>query len=58
MASIRATERNRAMGFVAPALLWVLAFFIIPFAVMIAMSFARLDGCLQWNFMPRSDVRL
>ena len=44
MASIQTTERNRALGFVAPALLWVLAFFVVPFAVMIALSFARLDG--------------
>ncbi len=44
MASIEATEARRAAAFVAPALLWVLAFFIIPFAVMIGVSFARLEG--------------
>ncbi|PWR01207.1 spermidine/putrescine ABC transporter permease [Meridianimarinicoccus roseus] len=31
-------------GFVAPALLWTLAFFVLPFAVMGAMSLATLDG--------------
>ncbi len=44
MASIEQSERNRAAGFVAPALLWVLAFFVVPFTVMIAMSLARLEG--------------
>ena len=44
MASIEQTERNRAIGFVAPALLWVLAFFIVPFAVMATTSVARLEG--------------
>ena len=44
MASIEKTERDRAAGFVAPALIWVLAFFVLPFAVMIGMSFARLEG--------------
>ena len=31
-------------GFVAPALLWTLAFFVLPFAVMGAMSLATLEG--------------
>ncbi|MFZ1469600.1 MAG: ABC transporter permease [Paracoccaceae bacterium] len=44
MASIEAAERNRAIGFVTPALLWVLAFFVVPFAVMVGLSFARLEG--------------
>jgi spermidine/putrescine transport system permease protein len=44
MSSIATTERNRAAALVAPALLWVLAFFILPFAVMIAMSLSRLEG--------------
>ena len=44
MARIEQTERNRAIGFVTPALLWVLVFFIIPFAGMIGLSVARLEG--------------
>ena len=44
MASIERMERNRAIGFVAPAILWVLAFFVTPFAVMIVMSLSRLEG--------------
>ena len=44
MASISTAERNRAAALVAPALLWVLAFFAVPFAVMIALSLSRLEG--------------
>lgn len=38
-------------GFVAPALLWTVAFFLVPFLVMGAMSFATLEGrSLVWGF--------
>ena len=38
-------------GFVAPALLWTVAFFLIPFVVMGTMSFATLEGrSLVWGF--------
>lgn len=37
-------------GFVAPALLWTAAFFVVPFAVMGAMSLAVLEGrTLVWG---------
>lgn len=36
--------RGWGWGFVAPALLWTAAFFFVPFAIMAAMSLARLDG--------------
>jgi spermidine/putrescine transport system permease protein len=36
--SLRAADRARAAGLVAPALLWTLAFFLAPFAFMAAMS--------------------
>ena len=37
-------------GFVAPALLWTVAFFVVPFVVMGAMSLATLDGrTLVWG---------
>jgi spermidine/putrescine transport system permease protein len=39
-----AAERRRGWGFAAPALLWTVAFFVVPFAVMAAMSFATMDG--------------
>ncbi len=34
-------ERRTATALLAPALLWVLAFFLLPFAGMVALSFAR-----------------
>ncbi|MEM6480612.1 MAG: ABC transporter permease [Pseudomonadota bacterium] len=40
----------RGWGFVFPALLWTLAFFVVPFLVMGAMSLATLDGrTLVWG---------
>lgn len=58
MASIEQTERTRALGFVAPALLWVLAFFVTPFAVMAAISFARLEGRqIVQGFFPDNYIR-
>lgn len=38
------SETARGWALVAPALLWTLAFFVVPFGVMAAMSLARLDG--------------
>lgn len=44
------SERMRGWGFVAPAVLWTLAFFVVPFAVMGAMSLATLEGrTLIWG---------
>ena len=44
------TEGARGWGFVAPALVWTLAFFLVPFGVMAAMSLARLEGrALVWD---------
>ncbi|MEL6314808.1 MAG: ABC transporter permease, partial [Pseudomonadota bacterium] len=37
-------------GFVTPALLWTIAFFVVPFLVMGAMSLATLEGrTLIWG---------
>jgi spermidine/putrescine transport system permease protein len=45
-----ARERIRGWGFVAPALLWTAAFFVLPFLVMGAMSLATLEGrTLIWG---------
>lgn len=38
------SDKAGGWGFVAPALLWTAAFFLVPFAIMAAMSLARLDG--------------
>ena len=44
------TARARGWGFVAPALLWTVAFFLVPFLVMGAMSLATLEGrTLVWG---------
>jgi spermidine/putrescine transport system permease protein len=52
-------ERIRGWGFVAPALLWVLAFFIVPFLVMGAMSLATLDGrTLVWGVSFANYIEL
>ena len=44
MQTIQQADRRRALGFIAPALLWLACFFVVPFALMLALSFARLDG--------------
>lgn len=46
-------------GYIAPALLWTLAFFVVPFAVMAAMSLATLDGrTLVWGLFPDNYFKL
>ncbi|WP_431300681.1 ABC transporter permease [Tabrizicola sp. BL-A-41-H6] len=42
--TLAARERRLGWGLVAPALLWTLAFFVLPFVAMLALSFARMDG--------------
>ncbi|WP_170783222.1 ABC transporter permease [Ruegeria lacuscaerulensis] len=43
-------DQVRGWGFVTPALLWTIAFFIVPFVVMGAMSLASLEGrTLVWD---------
>ena len=49
----------RGWGFAAPALLWTLAFFVVPFAVMGAMSLATLDGrTLVWGLDPANYLEI
>ena len=43
-ASMAAHERRTAWRLVLPALLWTLAFFVVPFACMVAMSLWRRTG--------------
>lgn len=42
--TLAARERRLGWGLVAPALLWTLAFFVLPFVAMLALSFARMEG--------------
>lgn len=54
----RAADRQ-GWGLVAPALLWTLAFFLVPFAVMAAMSLATLDGrSLVWGLSGSNYARI
>lgn len=44
------SQSVRGWGFVTPALLWTIAFFVVPFLVMGAMSLATLEGrTLIWG---------
>lgn len=46
----RLHAQTQGWSFVAPALLWTLAFFVVPFVVMGAMSLATLEGrTLVWS---------
>lgn len=42
--TLAARESRLGWGLLAPALLWTLAFFVLPFAAMVALSFAHMDG--------------
>jgi spermidine/putrescine transport system permease protein len=54
-----AAHTRMGWGLVAPALLWTLAFFVVPFAVMGAMSFATLEGrTLVWGLHLDNYVEL
>ncbi|MFT6683283.1 MAG: spermidine/putrescine transport system permease protein, partial [Loktanella salsilacus] len=44
MSRIERAEQRTALTFVAPALLWTLAFFLVPFAAMVLLSLAHLEG--------------
>lgn len=51
-ATLETRENRRAWGFVTPALLWTVAFFVIPFLVMAAISLATRKGrdiVMTWN---------
>lgn len=50
--TLETRENRRAWGFVTPALLWTVAFFVIPFLVMAAISLATRKGrdiVMTWN---------
>lgn len=42
--SLRRSDLRLGWGLVAPALIWTTGFFLLPFAAMVAMSFARMEG--------------
>lgn len=56
--TIEDRERRRALWLAAPALLWTVAFFFVPFAVMAAMSlWRRTDTGIErtWDFSNYAD---
>jgi spermidine/putrescine transport system permease protein len=54
-----ARSDTEGWGFVAPALTWTIAFFVVPFLVMGAMSLATLDGrTLVWSLSLSNYVEL
>ncbi len=42
--SLEQSDQRRALACVAPALIWTAVFFLLPFIVMVALSFGRMDG--------------
>lgn len=53
------TRTAKGWGFVAPALIWTLAFFVVPFLVMGAMSLATLEGrTLVWGLSLENYAEL
>jgi spermidine/putrescine transport system permease protein len=42
--SLASRDRRLGWGLLAPALIWTVAFFVLPFLGMLALSFARMDG--------------
>lgn len=42
--SLAARDRRLAWGLLAPALIWTVAFFLLPFLGMVALSFAHMEG--------------
>ncbi len=59
MSQPRRSPDLKGWGFVFPALLWTLAFFVLPFVVMGAMSLAILDGrTLVWGLYPDNYLEL
>lgn len=52
--TIEAREKRQGAALVAPALLWTLIFFILPFAAMVVMSLSHLQGR---EVVPGPDLR-
>ena len=56
--SIAKAERTLGWGLLAPALLWTVAFFVVPFLAMLALSFAHMEGRqIVQGFDPGNYIR-
>ncbi|WP_309665011.1 ABC transporter permease [Tabrizicola sp.] len=57
--SLQSTERWLGWGLVAPALIWTVAFFVLPFVAMVVLSFAHMDGrAIVQGFDPGNYIRV
>lgn len=52
-------SKKLGWGFIAPAMIWTFLFFVVPFVLMVAMSFATLEKrTLNWGFHLDNYVEL
>ena len=57
--TLQSAERKLGWGLAAPALLWTLAFFVLPFLAMFVLSFAHMEGrTIVQGFDPGNYVRV
>ena len=57
--SLARQERRQAWALVAPALIWTAAFFVLPFAAMVVLSLAHLEGrAVVYGVDPGNYVRV
>ena len=57
--TLQRAERKLGWGLAAPALLWTLAFFVLPFLAMFVLSFAHMEGrTIVQGFDPGNYVRV
>jgi spermidine/putrescine transport system permease protein len=57
--SLARQERRLGWGLVAPALIWTAAFFALPFAAMVVLSLAHLEGrAVVYGIDPGNYVRI
>ncbi|GLQ37047.1 spermidine/putrescine ABC transporter permease [Rhizobium albus] len=55
----RAHDNRQGWGLVAPALIWTTAFFVVPFLMMLALSFAKMEGrSVVTGFFPDNYIRI
>jgi spermidine/putrescine transport system permease protein len=56
--TLQRAERRLGWGLAAPALLWTLAFFVLPFLAMVVLSFAHMEGRqVVQGFDPGNYIR-
>jgi spermidine/putrescine transport system permease protein len=59
MTTMAARERRAGWVLVLPGLVWTAAFFVVPFLLMLALSFARMDGRrIVPGFHPDNYLRI